>query len=97
MVNMLPASQEDGSMSKIEGSPEELLAVVQEIVDRHAPGAVCELQKYKTQIGCGALDERGILHEVQMGLQGLTDYLVENQARALASRLGPRMTLIRRG
>lgn len=84
-------------MAKIEGSPEEVLALVQHIVAQHAPNAVCELQRYKTQIGCGAMDERGTLHEIQMGLRGLTDYLVKSQAEALASRLAPIGSLLRRG
>lgn len=84
-------------MAAIEGRPEEVLARVQEIVERHVPGVVCELQNYKTEIGCGALNERGILYDVKWGLRGLTEYKVEDQARALASRFGPRVTLLRRG
>lgn len=84
-------------MADITGTRQEVLAQVQTIVERHVPGVVCELQNYRTEIGCGALHERGTLYEVKWGLRGLTEYKVEDQARALASRFQPRMTLLRRG
>lgn len=83
-------------MAKIEGSPEDVLATVQEIVERHIPGVVCELQRYKTQIGCGALDERGTLHEIQLSIRGISEYHAESQAKAVASRLAPRTVVIGR-
>jgi hypothetical protein len=76
----------------IEGSSEEVLRRVQEVINEHTPGVVCELQDYETQVGCGALDERGSLQEVQWRVRGLTEYSVECGAKALASRLARRTT-----
>jgi hypothetical protein len=83
-------------VSVLEGSPEQVLKRVQEIVEAHVPGVVCELQDYKTQIGCGILDDRGSLHEVKWRLRGLSKYNVEAQANALASHVLPRTGIIRR-
>ncbi len=77
-------------MIDIIGTPDEILAQVQALVSEQVPGAVCELQRYKTQIGCGVLDERGALHEISWGLKGLNAWRVKDQASALASRVRPR-------
>lgn len=82
-------------MPELTGTPEEKLEKVQAIVERHLPGVVCELQDYKTQIGCGALDERGTLRDVKWRIRGLTEYHVESGGRALASHFGARFTLHR--
>lgn len=80
-------------MAELTGTPEEKLAKVQAIAEKHLPDIVCELQDYKTQIGCGALDDRGLLRDVKWRLRGLTDYHVESGMRALASHFQPRMTI----
>lgn len=84
-------------MNAITGMPEEMLERVQAIVERQVPGVVCELQDYKTKIGCGALSEGGNLYDAQWSLRNLTEWHVEEKARALASQLAPRGSLIRRG
>lgn len=73
-------------MSEIGGSPDEILAHVQALVESYVPHVVCELQNYKTNIGCGALDDRGMLHEVKWSLRGLNDWRIKDQATVLASR-----------
>jgi hypothetical protein len=80
-------------MAELNGSPEEILAQVQSIAETHLPGIVCELQEYKTQIGCGALDERGILRDVKWRLRGLREYHVDSGAKALASHFARRVTI----
>lgn len=77
-------------MSETVGSPDEILAYVQAVVAGYVPDAVCELQNYKTTIGCGALDDRGILHEIKWGLKGLNDWRIKDQAAVLASRCATR-------
>jgi hypothetical protein len=84
-------------MSELTGTPEEMLARVQAIAERHLPGIVCELQDSKTQIGCGALDERGTLRDVRWRVRGLTEWHVDNAVRPLATHLGPRVTIHRGG
>jgi len=83
-------------MSELTGTPEERLIKVQAIAERHLPEIVCELQDYKTQIGCGVLDERGILHDVKWRVRGLTASHVDNGVRSLTTHLGPRV-MIHRG
>lgn len=82
-------------MSELVGTPEDKLLKVQEIAERHLPEIVCELQYYKTQIGCGALDEQGTLRDVKWRLRGLTVSRVENGITSLATHFRPRVTLQR--
>lgn len=84
-------------MPELVGTPEQKLARVQEIVENYLPELVCELQDYKTQIGCGALDDKGTLRQIKWRLRGLTEYHVEDGARSLATHFAPRMTLHRSG
>lgn len=80
-------------MTAITGTPEEVLARVQQLAEEQIPGIVCELQAYKTQIGCGSLDGRGALHEIKFSLRDLNEYLVESQARAVATHYAPRRSI----
>jgi hypothetical protein len=82
-------------MTELTGTPEEKLARVQAIAERHLPEIVCELQDYKTQVGCGALDDRGILHDVKWRLRGLTEWHVDNGVRSLATHFAPGVTIHR--
>ena len=77
-------------MSELGNTPEAILARVTDIVQKHVPGAACELQAYKTEIGCGARDAGNSLHEVKWGLNGLNEWRVNDQARVLASLVAPR-------
>lgn len=83
-------------MAELTGTPEDKLEQVQAIAEKHLSSVVCELQDYKTQIGCGALDDKGILRDVKWRLRGLTEYHVESGLSALASHFAPRITVPRR-
>ncbi|MBJ7438583.1 MAG: hypothetical protein JHD35_06120 [Sphingopyxis sp.] len=74
-------------MTTPNGTPEEKLAWVQDIVSKIAPDAKCELQLYNTQIGCGALDSRNGLQEIKFAVRTVSEWIVVDQAKALASRL----------
>ncbi|MBV8688349.1 MAG: hypothetical protein JO238_16895 [Alphaproteobacteria bacterium] len=80
----------DNALSQRTGTPEEKLPKVQAIAERHLPEIVCELQDYKSQIGGGALDERGMLRDAKWRLRGLTEWRVDNSVRMPAPTLNGR-------
>jgi hypothetical protein len=83
-------------MAELVGKPEEVLGRVQEIAREIIPDIVCELQDYRTGIGCGLLDEKGQLQQVRWRLRHLSESRVETELKALASHLTPRLTIHRK-
>lgn len=73
---------------KIEGSAEEALAKVQEIVASVVPDAHCELQDYQHPIGCGSVDQDGNVVDVVMLRRGLDAQQVQARAEELARKVG---------
>lgn len=74
-------------IDRFEGSPEEIRAEVQRIVQTIVPEATCEISDNGEQISCGTVDASGKRHEFSLVIGDLDKAILQANARSLESTL----------
>ncbi|MGI8610759.1 MAG: hypothetical protein ACR2KH_00555 [Sphingomicrobium sp.] len=74
-------------IDRFEGSPGEIKAEVERIVQTIVPEATCEISDDGEQISCGTVDASGRTHEFSLLIGNLDRAILEANARTLESAL----------
>ena len=74
-------------IDRFEGSPGEIKAEVERIVQTTVPEATCEISDDGEQIACGTVDASGKRHEFSLLIGNLDRTILEANARTLESTL----------